>query len=113
MNHQIHDGYFVMRSIIFTATLLFGLVSTTAHAANLFAGRAKAEAVCSQCHGIRTPAAGAPFPPLAGRDFAYLRAALKQYRDKTRVSEIMNNIAGSLTDSDIADITAYYARLKP
>ena len=102
-----------MRSILFTATLLFALVSATAQAANLFAGRAKAEAVCSQCHGIKSPAAGAPFPPLAGRDVIYLRTALKQYRNKTRVSDIMNNIAGSLTDSDIADIAAYYARLNP
>lgn len=102
-----------MRSILFTATVLFGLVSATAQAGNLFAGKAKAEAVCSQCHGIKSPGAGAPFPPLAGRDAAYLRTALKQYRNKTRVSDIMNNIAGSLTDSDIADIAAYYARLKP
>lgn len=102
-----------MRSIIFTATVFFGLVSATAQAANLFAGRAKAEAVCSQCHGIKSPGVGAPFPPLAGRDVTYLRTALKQYRNKTRVSDIMNNIAGSLTDNDIADITAYYARLKP
>ena len=102
-----------MRSLLFIATVLFGLVSTTTQAGNLFAGKAKAEAVCSQCHGIKSPAAGAPFPPLAGRDAEYLKTALKQYRNKTRVSDIMNNIAGSLTDRDIANISAYYARLKP
>jgi cytochrome c553 len=50
---------------------------------------------------------------LAGRDFAYLKTALEQYRDKTRQSDIMNAIAGSLTDNDISNVAAYYAGLKP
>ncbi len=87
--------------------------SINAHAASIYAGQAKAAAVCSQCHGIRSTSAEAPFPPLAGRDDAYLQSALKQYRDKTRVSDIMNNIAGSLSDRDINNIAAYYSRLKP
>jgi cytochrome c553 len=48
---------------------------------------------------------------LAGRDANYLKTALKQYRDKTRVSELMNNIAGSLSDSDINDIVSYYSNV--
>jgi cytochrome c553 len=50
---------------------------------------------------------------LAGRDVAYLKTALEQYRDKTRKSDIMNAIAGSLTDNDISNVAAYYAGLKP
>ena len=84
-----------------------------ARAASPYAGKYKAAAVCAQCHGIRSPAAEAPFPILAGRDMGYLRMALKQYRDKTRIAPIMNNIAGSLSDRDIDDITAYYSRVKP
>ncbi|MGR9072750.1 MAG: c-type cytochrome [Gammaproteobacteria bacterium] len=103
-----------MRTLFITPLLLLvGLSIGNAQAASPYAGKAKAAAVCSQCHGIRSPSAGAPFPPLAGRDGEYLTTALKQYRDKTRVSEIMNNIAGSLTDRDIADIVSYYSRLKP
>ncbi len=96
--------------------LLSGLLLLTVQGANatsIFAGQAKAAAVCSQCHGIRTPSADAPFPQLAGRDADYLQSALKQYRDKTRKSDIMNAIAGSLSDDDIANVVAYYARLKP
>jgi cytochrome c553 len=89
-----------------------GVLSTT-QAANLFAGQDRAATVCAQCHGITTPNAGAPFPSLAGRDAAYLKEALKQYRDKRRVSDIMNAIAGSLRDKDIDDIVAYYSKLKP
>jgi len=94
-------------------SILFLVWMPFVQAANIYAGKMQAQAVCSQCHGIRNPSADAPFPPLAGRDRAYLEQALKQYRDKTRVSEIMNAIAGSLSAKDIDNITAYYARLKP
>jgi cytochrome c553 len=42
-----------------------------------------------------------------------LKTALKQYRDKTRKSDIMNAIAGSLSDDDINNVAMYYAKLKP
>ena len=94
--------------------LLTGLLlATSSQAASLYAGKAKAATVCSQCHGIRSTSADAPFPPLAGRDVEYLKKALKQYRDKTRISDVMNNIAGSLTDKDINNIANYYGRLEP
>ena len=97
---------------IYIAMLLAGLaMASSAQSASIYAGKAKAAAVCSQCHGIKTTSADAPFPPLAGRDQAYLVMALKQYRDKTRISDIMNNVAGSLTDRDINNIAAYYERL--
>lgn len=95
--------------LLLMAVFAFG----NAQAASLYAGQYKAATVCAQCHGIKMPAVGAPFPPLAGRDVEYLRTALKQYRDKTRRSDVMNAIAGSLSDSDINDITAYYGNLKP
>lgn len=105
-----------MKVIIVTSVITAGLVSfnvSAQPAASVYAGEHRAEVVCSQCHGIRTPSADAPFPPLAGRDAAYLESALKQYRDKTRRSDIMNNIAGSLSDQDIENVAAYYSGLKP
>jgi cytochrome c553 len=89
------------------------LLAGSSQAASPYAGQEKAAAVCSQCHGIRNPSADAPFPPLAGRDPEYLKTALKQYRDKTRVSDIMNAIAGSLTDNDISNIASYYGSVRP
>jgi cytochrome c553 len=97
-------------SIVLLAGLLAG---GSAQAASLYAGQARAAAVCAQCHGIRSPSADAPFPPLAGRDTEYLKTALKQYRDKTRVSDIMNAVAGSLSDRNINDIAHYYGSVKP
>ena len=103
-----------MKTLSYSVALAFSLsFSINSQAASIYAGKAKAAAVCSQCHGIRSPSAEAPFPPLAGRDEEYLESALKQYRDKTRISDIMNNIAGSLSDRDINNIASYYSRLKP
>ncbi len=100
---------FLMASV----SILAVMTVQSVNAASIYAGQARAAAVCSQCHGIKSPSADAPFPPLAGRDADYLQSALKQYRDKTRKSDIMNAIAGSLSDDDIANVAAYYARQKP
>ena len=103
-----------MKGLLFLTMILTGIAfASTTQAASLYAGKAKAAAVCSQCHGVRTTSVEAPFPPLAGRDKKYLEMALKQYRDKTRISDIMNNIAGSLSDRDIKNISVYYSRQKP
>jgi cytochrome c553 len=103
-----------MRIFALSVVLMLALLSVqSVNAATIYAGQARAAAVCSQCHGIKNPSADAPFPPLAGRDAAYLKSALEQYRDKTRKSDIMNAIAGSLTDNDISNVAAYYAGLKP
>ena len=103
-----------MKAAIMTGALLLGgLIAPTGQAASIYAGEVRASAICSHCHGVRTPSADAPFPPLAGRDAAYLQQALKQYRDKTRKSDIMNAIAGSLSDADIENVAVYYARQKP
>ena len=103
-----------MRAIYSLSLLLTCLLSaSSSQAANAYNGREKAAAVCSQCHGIKTPSADAPFPSLAGWDGPYLITALKQFRDKSRTSQIMNAIAASLTDADIEDIVSYYSNVKP
>ncbi|MDP2903961.1 MAG: c-type cytochrome [Methylovulum sp.] len=102
-----------MQRLLLSGLLLLAAAAHSANATSIYAGQARAAAVCSQCHGIRMPSADAPFPQLAGRDAGYLQSALKQYRDKTRKSDLMNAVAGSLSDDDIANVAAYYARLKP
>lgn len=95
------------------SALLCGLIATGgANATSIYAGKTRAEASCSQCHGLKRISSDAPFPPLAGRDPAYLQTALKQYRDKTRPDPVMQAIAGALTDAQIADVAAYYGSLK-
>lgn len=86
-------------------------LSNTLSAANIKAGEEIAATVCSQCHGIKTPALETLNPVLAGRDARQLRIILQEYRNKTRISPVMNNLAGSLSDKDIANISEYYSGL--
>jgi cytochrome c553 len=64
---------------------------------------------CQTCHGqdgiSKLPGA----PNLAGQSQDYMIAAIGAYKNGERKNEIMNTIAQSLRDADVADVTAYYA----
>jgi len=83
------------------------------YAADINAGQQIAAELCSQCHGIRKPAALGLFPSLAGRDSRRIADALRQYRAKKRRSPIMNNLTGSLSDKSIDAVAAYYSWVEP
>jgi cytochrome c553 len=67
---------------------------------------------CQSCHGkdgiSKLPGA----PNLAGQAQDYMTAALGAYRSGERKNDIMNTIAQSLKDADIADVTAYYSAIE-
>lgn len=66
---------------------------------------------CQTCHGqdgiSKLPGA----PNLAGQSQDYMIASLSAYKSGERKNDIMNTIAQSIKDADIADITAYYAAI--
>lgn len=69
-------------------------------------------AACASCHGAQgVPAAGTPFPILAGAPPAYIAKQLLDYRDGTRQHPIMTGIAKGLDDKDIAVVARYYGSL--
>lgn len=81
-------------------------------------GKAKvAEAGCAACHsagGLRgTGAAGISasraWPNLAGQNAGYLTVALKSFKDDSRNHAVMSSVAKTLSDSDIDNLSAYYA----
>ena len=76
-------------------------------------GREKTQ-MCEGCHGIEGWRTAFPevyrVPRLGGQHEAYLVSALKQYRNGERSHPSMRAIAGSLSDADIANLAAYYAR---
>jgi cytochrome c553 len=93
---------------------LLGLVAAagSSMAADVEAGKSAAASVCSSCHGITGISASPAFPNLAGQKEDYLKTALTAYREGTRKAPIMNNMAASLSDADIANVSAYFAGLK-
>jgi cytochrome c553 len=85
-----------------------------AHAQDAAAGQKKA-AMCIGCHGIVGYQASFPVvykvPMIAGQNSQYLISALAAYKNGERKHPTMRAIAGSLTDTDMADLAAYYATL--
>jgi len=76
-------------------------------------GQALAEQVCSNCHGQRGVSSSENFPHLAAQPADYVDAQLRSLRGKHRRdpagSVYMWGIARDLTDSQIAQLAAYYA----
>jgi cytochrome c553 len=75
------------------------------------AGKQKAEA-CSGCHGEDGNATAPLFPKLAGQHASYLARQLSDYRAQKRIDPTMNAMAESLSDADIADLSAYFTQFK-
>jgi len=64
---------------------------------------------CQACHGADGNGVGDPqYPIIAGQYPDYLTVALKAYRSKTRDNVIMQGFATTLSDKDIADLSAYF-----
>jgi cytochrome c553 len=89
-----------------------GLTSTATLAADAAAGKAKA-AVCAACHGTNGISLIPMYPNLAGQKEQYLASSLKAFRDGQRKNMIMAPMAANLSDDDIANLAAYYAKLDP
>ncbi|MEE4696060.1 c-type cytochrome [Pseudomonas alliivorans] len=75
------------------------------------AGQAKI-AVCGACHGPDGNSLAPNFPKLAGQGERYLLKQLREIKDGTRVVVEMTGMLNNLTEQDLADISAYYARQK-
>ena len=88
------------------------LVSLHALAADVEAGRAKAEA-CVACHGSGGNATLPGVPSLAAQPALHTFLQLVQFREKRRHDAQMTPFAENLTDRDMHDIAAYFAVQKP
>jgi cytochrome c553 len=69
-----------------------------------------AAANCATCHGATGVSASGAIPNLAGQKQAYLANALRAYKSNARSNGIMSAMASSLSDSDIENVSAYYAK---
>lgn len=64
------------------------------------------------CHGADGIATMPSVPNLAGQPEDYLATQLRQFRSGRRPSEVMAVIAHPLTDTDIADLAAWFASIR-
>ena len=93
------------------AAIALVVIAPIAHAADAAGGRAKAEA-CVACHGADGIATMPAVPHLASQPEEYLADQLRQFRSGKRPSEVMAIIAKPLTDTDIADLAAWFASIR-
>jgi cytochrome c553 len=99
-----------MRTTLQAIVVVTGLtLGTSALAADLAAGEAKAKEICQACHGLDGNSATPDYPRLAGQYPDYLAKALRDYKDGRRKNPIMAGMAAPLTPKDIENLAAYYA----
>ena len=70
---------------------------------------------CVACHGDNGISLNPVWPKLAGQNPKYLEAQLYEFKkgpDGKRNNAVMYGIAMTLSDSDISNLSAYYASLK-
>ena len=105
----------MMRKILLSTLALATLtLSFNSFAGDITAGKTKS-GMCAGCHGAKGKAIIPTYPNLAGQNQQYLVSALKAYRSKERKggqAAVMQRMAGALSDSDIDNLSAYFAGLR-
>ena len=81
-----------------------------AHAGDIDAGRAVAQ-TCIACHGADGNSPTALFPNLAGQVPGYIAAQLALFKSGARENAVMAPFIAQLTETNFADLDAYYASL--
>jgi cytochrome c553 len=97
-------------SLFFTGLLSASLVSP-AVAGDVIAGATVAQA-CIMCHGQNGITTLPGIPSLAGQSEIYLASQIKQFRDGKRHNETMNVIAKPLSDTDIENVSSWFAQFE-
>lgn len=71
-------------------------------------------AACARCHDTASaPPVSRYVPRLSGQRRDYLLRALREYADRTRPSGVMQAVAATLDEDDIAQLAEHYARMPP
>jgi cytochrome c553 len=86
--------------------------SSLAHAADIAAGKAKAE-ICAGCHGDNGISQTENIPSLAGQLDQFIQWQLVFFRSGTRKNEQMQPVVEQLNNDDIRNLGAYFAQLPP
>src|SRR6201992_3569464 len=105
----------VMRLPLFPAlfaTVMSPALTVTSQAADLEAGKKKAE-LCAGCHGENGISQMENVPSLAAQPDQFIQWQLVFFRAGTRKNEQMQPIVEQLNNDDIRNLGAYFAPLSP
>ena len=101
-----------MRIALFGMLMGAVVCGSFAHAADIAAGKAKAE-LCIGCHGEGGISQTENIPSLAGQPDQFIQWQLVFFRSGTRKSEQMQPIVEQINNEDIRNLGAYFASLTP
>ena len=94
------------------AVLACTVLTGAASAGDPAAGAQKA-AVCGACHGATGSSVNPEWPNLAGQHQSYIAAQLALFKESVRDNILMAPMAIALSDADMQDLGAHYARQAP
>ena len=111
----------IMKNVLLTALAAMGIAAVLAspltHAQGAPIGTTHSggkAAMCIGCHGIPGYRMAYPHvyhvPMISGQNAKFIEVALNAYKSGERKHPTMAAIAGSLSDKDIAELAAYYAK---
>ena len=98
-----------MNKLLISLLVTIGITGMAHAAGDATAGKGKT-AVCGACHGADGNSPAAMFPKLAGQNAAYLSKQINDIKSGTRPVVEMTGLLDAITDQDLADIAAYYAK---
>src|SRR3954466_7452444 len=102
----------VMRNTSIAMLLAAMLCCAPARAADIAAGKEKAE-LCASCHGPNGISQTENIPSLAAQPDQFIQWQLVFFRSGTRKNEQMQPIVEQLNNDDIRNLGAYFASLAP
>jgi cytochrome c553 len=85
------------------------LLSGQVMAADIEAGKRKAQEICASCHGMDGNSPVPNFPKIGGQARTYLEKVLKDYKSGERKDPIMAGMAANLSVEDIESLAFYYS----
>jgi cytochrome c553 len=101
-----------MRIVLAATLLAVTACATPARAADVAAGKEKAE-MCVSCHGENGISQTENIPSLAGQPDQFIQWQLVFFRAGTRKNELMQPIVEQLNNDDIRNLGAYFSSLTP
>lgn len=98
--------------IVSTLLVAFTLALSGPAFADVAAGQsAYAAKGCIGCHGANGKSPIATYPSLAGRDAAFIKKNLEDFRSGARQNPVMQPMAAGLSDADIQNLADYIGSL--
>ena len=101
-----------MRGGLFGMLLVAMACGSSAHAADIAAGKQKAE-LCISCHGEGGISQTENIPSLAGQPDQFIQWQLVFFRAGARKNEQMQPVIEQINNEDIRNLGAYFASLTP